>query len=49
VHRDLKPSNVVLGSDGPRIVDFGIAVTVESAEPTGEARIVGTPGFMRPR
>lgn len=32
VHRDLQPSNVILGSDGPQIVDFGIAVTVESAE-----------------
>jgi hypothetical protein len=47
VHRDLQPSNVVLGSDGPRIVDFGIAVPVESAEPGG-AVIVGTQGFMSP-
>jgi hypothetical protein len=48
VHRDLQPSNVVLGSDGPRIVDFGIAVPVESAEPAGDAMIVGTHGFMSP-
>lgn len=48
VHRDLKPSNVVLGSDGPRIVDFGIAVTVESAGPVGEVPVIGTPGFMSP-
>ncbi|WP_436988338.1 protein kinase family protein [Streptomyces sp. enrichment culture] len=25
VHRDLKPANVLLGPDGPRIIDFGIA------------------------
>ena len=25
VHRDLKPSNVLLASDGPRVIDFGIA------------------------
>ena len=25
VHRDLKPSNVLLASDGPRIIDFGIS------------------------
>jgi hypothetical protein len=48
VHRDLQPSNVVLGSDGPQIVDFGIAVTAESAELSGEALIIGTQGFMSP-
>ncbi|MEY6566110.1 protein kinase [Streptomyces sp. PGLac3x] len=25
VHRDLKPGNVLLGPDGPRIIDSGIA------------------------
>ena len=47
VHRDLKPSNVILGSDGPRIIDFGIAVMAESAATAGE-RGIGTPGFMSP-
>src|ERR1700735_1375877 len=31
VHRDLKPSNVVLGPDGPRVIDFGIARALEGA------------------
>ena len=48
VHRDLKPSNIVLGSDGPRIIDFGIAVTAESTGPAGEDALIGTPGFMSP-
>ncbi|MEV8409373.1 serine/threonine-protein kinase, partial [Streptomyces niveus] len=26
VHRDLKPSNVLLAADGPRVIDFGIAL-----------------------
>ena len=25
VHRDLKPSNIIIASDGPRVIDFGIA------------------------
>jgi serine/threonine protein kinase len=48
VHRDLKPSNVLLASDGPRIIDFGIARAADSARLTGTAGIVGSPGFMSP-
>ncbi|MEU5809106.1 serine/threonine-protein kinase [Streptomyces sp. NPDC047718] len=29
LHRDLKPANVVLGPDGPVVLDFGLAVLVE--------------------
>jgi eukaryotic-like serine/threonine-protein kinase len=32
VHRDLKPSNVLLASDGPRIIDFGISRATADAE-----------------
>jgi serine/threonine protein kinase len=48
VHRDLKPSNVVLASDGPRIIDFGIARAADSTWRTGPADIIGSPGFMSP-
>ena len=27
VHRDLKPANIVLAWDGPRVIDFGVAIT----------------------
>ncbi|ADP80470.1 serine/threonine-protein kinase [Pseudofrankia inefficax] len=30
VHRDLKPANVVLAWDGPKIIDFGVALTTRS-------------------
>ncbi|WP_214323450.1 WD40 repeat domain-containing serine/threonine-protein kinase [Nonomuraea sediminis] len=47
VHRDLKPENVLLGPDGPRVIDFGIARTVGlSMTSTGE--LVGTPMYMAP-
>lgn len=48
VHRDLKPSNVLLASDGPRIIDFGIARAADSTWRTGPAHVVGSPGFMSP-
>jgi hypothetical protein len=48
VHRDLKPSNVLLASDGPRIIDFGISRARQSAGLTGDARVIGSPGFMSP-
>jgi serine/threonine protein kinase len=35
VHRDLKPANVVLAWDGPKIIDFGVALTAGPALGTG--------------
>lgn len=48
VHRDLKPSNVVLGPDGPRVIDFGIARALEATVLTRSGTMVGTPQFMAP-
>ncbi|MGR6914253.1 WD40 repeat domain-containing serine/threonine protein kinase [[Actinomadura] parvosata] len=47
VHRDLKPENVLLGQDGPRVIDFGIARAAGlSMTSTGE--LTGTPMYMAP-
>ncbi|MFJ7153945.1 protein kinase [Streptomyces sp. NPDC101118] len=48
VHRDLKPANVLLASDGPRVIDFGIARAADAAALTGAGLRIGSPGFMAP-
>lgn len=56
VHRDLKPSNVLVGTDDrARIVDFGIAASLEESTPTPDPHqtksdvadiVEGTPKYM---
>ena len=48
VHRDLKPSNVILGVDGPRVIDFGIARAFDQTAFTRTGGMIGSPGWMAP-
>jgi hypothetical protein len=49
VHRDFKPGNVLLGPDGPVLIDFGLAAVpgMTTMGPSGQVT-VGTPAFMAP-
>jgi predicted Ser/Thr protein kinase len=48
VHRDLKPANILYGSEGVRVVDFGIGFLGEVAGGTNSGALVGTPGWISP-
>jgi len=49
VHRDFKPGNILLGPDGPVLIDFGLAAVpgMTTMGPSGQVT-VGTPAFMAP-
>ncbi|MET9885188.1 serine/threonine-protein kinase [Streptomyces sp. NPDC006430] len=47
-HRDLKPQNVILGAQGPQLIDFGIAKGTAQTALTQDGTAPGTPGYAAP-
>jgi len=49
VHRDLKSNNIMIDKEGNvRIMDFGIARSLEAKGITGAGMMIGTPEYMSP-
>jgi basic membrane protein A len=48
IHRDIKPSNIILTESGPKIIDFGIAQSVESTSLTKTGLVAGSPAWLSP-
>jgi serine/threonine protein kinase len=49
VHRDLKPQNIMIDKEGnARIMDFGIARSLEDQGASEAGMIIGTPEYMSP-
>lgn len=49
VHRDLKPSNIIMAADGPKVIDFGIALAADATALTTTNQLgLGSAGYVAP-
>lgn len=47
VHRDFTPTNIIITSEGVRVIDFGIARTLDNRTALASG-LIGTPRYMAP-
>jgi serine/threonine protein kinase/tetratricopeptide (TPR) repeat protein len=48
IHKDISPRNIIIGPNGPVLVDFGISYLEKDARLTSDGETIGTPPFMSP-
>jgi len=48
VHHDLRPANILLGRDGPRLTDIGVAAALEAVDATPTGRVSDDPSYKAP-
>ncbi|PKQ26899.1 MAG: hypothetical protein CVT64_00110 [Actinobacteria bacterium HGW-Actinobacteria-4] len=48
VHRDVTPSNIMMGPNGPVLIDFGLSHRDEDARLTRDGLVSGTAGYVAP-
>jgi eukaryotic-like serine/threonine-protein kinase len=48
IHRDVKPGNIILGVQGVKVVDFGIALGAEDDRLTATGTLIGSATYVAP-
>lgn len=48
IHRDIKPDNILIGPNGPKVMDFGLARMEGASSLTQSGSALGTPYYMSP-
>jgi serine/threonine-protein kinase len=48
IHRDLKPGNIMLTKSGVKVLDFGLAKSLQDETITAPHMVMGSPAYMAP-